>query len=132
MTEDRHDCDEHVLCGDEWKVEANAVIRDVHDHVHSICIADGPPITDQQIFLNLTTKEMVHYCVELSPQGFRIVGNSHNQNSISSEEFYETPYALLDKLSPLYRKAFGDSLVLQLQNLHHSQTNSSGAPQEDV
>ena len=125
---ERLDCDERVLCGDEWKVEALAVIHDVQDNVHEIKVADNPGEGDQQVYMNLTTKEMVCYCVELTAQGFRIVGNAYNKTDINTEEYYETPYALLNKLSPLYMQAFGDSLASKLQLICSSQMNS---PEED-
>ena len=115
--------DERVLCGDEWRVEALAVIHDVRDHVSEIVIADGSVNNDQLlIHLNVTTKEMNRYCIELTAQGFRVVGNDYNTTDVCSEEYFETPYALLDKLSPMYRQAFGDSLVSKLMELHSHQT----------
>lgn len=116
--------DERVLCGDEWKVEALGVIHDVRDHVFEIEIADGSVNNDQLlIHLNVTTKEMKRYCIELTAQGFRVVGHDYNQTDISSEDYFETPYALLDKLSPMYRQAFGDSLVSKLMELHSTRQN---------
>ena len=114
--------DERVLCGDEWRVEALAVIHDVRDHVSEIVIADGSVNNDQLlIHLNVTTKEMNRYCIELTAQGFRVVGRDYNATDINSEEYFETPYSLLDKLSPMYRQAFGDSLVSKLMELHSHQ-----------
>ena len=111
--------DERVLHGDEWQVEALAVIHDVKDHVFEIEIADGSVNNDQLlIHLNVTTKEMRRYCIELTAQGFRVVGHDYNLTDISSEDYYETPYSLLDKLSPMYRQAFGDSLISKLEALH--------------
>lgn len=120
-----NNCDEHVLSGEEWKVEALAVIHDVRDHVLEIHIADETINNDQLIHLNLTTKENQHYCIELTAQGFRVVGNNYNQTDVISEKYFETPYALLDQLSPMYRQAFGDSLVSKLLLLHSSQSLSS-------
>ena len=122
---DGHDCDERVLSGEEWKVEALAVIHDVQDHVFDIHIADGTANSDQLIHLNLTTKEKQQYCIELTAQGFRVVGYEYNQINVQSDDYYETPYALLDKLSPMYRQAFGDSLVSKLLLLHSSQRQQS-------
>ena len=121
---DYPDCDEHVLCGDEWKVEAEAVIHDVGDNVHDIRIADVV-VGDQQVYINLTTKEMCCYCIELTAQGFRVVGNQYNHIDISTGEYYETPYALLNKLSPLYMQAFGNSLVSKLEVLCSSQVHNT-------
>lgn len=119
-----HDNDERVLNGEEWVVEALAVIHDVKDHVSEITIADGSVNNDQLIHMNLTTKEKHRYCIELTAQGFRVVGYDYNQINVASDDYFETPYALLDKLSPLYRQAFGDSLVSKLLLLHSSQRHS--------
>lgn len=121
---DEHDLDERVLNGEEWQVEALAVIHDVKDHVFEIEIADRSVNNDQIIHLNLTTKEKQRYCIELTAQGFRVVGREYNQTDFSSDDYFETPYALLDKLSPLYRQAFGDSLVSKLLLLHSTQNQS--------
>ena len=128
-----HSDEERVLTGDEWQVEALAVIHDVKDHVWEICIADMSVNNDQLIHLNLTTKEKNRYCIELTAQGFRVVGHEYNQVNLLSDNYFETPYALLDTLSPLYRQAFGDSLVSKLMLLHSSQeTGTSHEPiQED-
>ena len=114
--DDYPDCDERVLHGDEWKVEAEAVIHDVRDNVHEISVADVV-VSNEQVYINLTTKEMCCYCVELTVQGFRVVGNEYNQVDINTGEYYETPYALLNKLSPLYVQAFGNSLASKLELL---------------
>jgi Protein of unknown function (DUF727) len=123
------DNDERVLCGDEWRVEAAAVIHDVRDHVQEITIAEGPTSASGEqdhIFLNLTTREMKHYCIELTAQGFRVVGNKYDQTDEHSEMYFETPYAMLDTLSPLYREAFGNSLASRLQELHTQRNSADG------
>ncbi|XP_046464187.1 GSK3-beta interaction protein-like [Daphnia pulex] len=127
-----HDYDERILNGEEWTVEALAVIHDVKDHVLEIVIADRSVNNDQLIHMNLTTKEKQRYCIELTAQGFRVVGYDYNRTDVSSDDYFETPYALLDKLSPLYRQAFGDSLVSKLLLLHSSRRHSmDNEPQLD-
>ena len=96
------------------------------------------PSTNSQIFLNLITKEDKEYTVELNSEGFKVVGFSFNTTDIDgwdwsrgmgfswntnncflcfSEIVYETPYSLLDNLSPAYREAFGQDLTDQLLKL---------------
>ncbi len=67
---------------------------------------------------------MRRYCIELTAQGFRVVGHDYNRTDLCDEDYFETPYALLDKLSPMYRQAFGDSLVSKLMELHSSRQQS--------
>lgn len=45
------------------------------------------------------------------------MGNRFDDASEPSEEYFETPYALLDKISPLYRESFGSALVARLSAL---------------
>ena len=64
------------------------------------------------------------YTVELSGSGFRIVGPAHDDISLKDvpnieEEFetFETPYSLLESISPKYTQTFGDCLAQKLQLL---------------
>ena len=61
--------------------------------------------------------------VQLSSQGFVVVSSKANDSidvPITSEDdqdaltYFETPYALLDSVSPGYRDAFGQKLTSQL------------------
>jgi hypothetical protein len=105
---------EHLLDAENWRVEANAVVRDIGKHVRKIDVLDS---TDQLIYFNLTTIEGKDFCVELSGNGFRVVGTSHNQKNDSSDEYFETPYTLLNKISPTFQQSFGNELVEKLNNL---------------
>ena len=51
------DPSEKMLCGEEWKTEATAVINDIQNHVAEVNICDGIMNSNQVIHLNLTTKE---------------------------------------------------------------------------
>ena len=102
----------------------------------SVSVACELPSTNSQIFLNLVTKEDKEYTVALNSEGFKVVGFSFNTTDIDgwewdslvwwrwnthqnnfSEIVYETPYSLLDNLSPAYREAFGQDLTDQLLKL---------------
>jgi hypothetical protein len=90
----------------------------------------------------LTTIEENRYTIELTAQGFRwllktlktieqafvfksffrIVGACHDlvQDSSGDENsasFFETPYSLLESISPAYTGAFGEALVKKLGEL---------------
>ena len=76
--------------------------------------------------MNITTVEDQKITVELSGQGFCIVCQNaydtiQNQEAPPSE-YFETPYSLLDKISPGYRKAFGDNLEKALRKLSQEQS----------
>jgi hypothetical protein len=85
--------------------------------------------TNSSIYLNLTTIEDLKFTVELSPQGFVVVAKDVH-DTISSEisetpseelTYFETPYSLLDSVSPGYQQAFGQSLCIQLRKISQEQ-----------
>ena len=75
--------------------------------------------------MNITTVEDLKLTVQLSVQGFCVVSsNEHDQiiepqgdNEDDEVTYYETPYSLLDSISPGYREAFGNKLASQLRKL---------------
>lgn len=107
---------ENVLDEDTWKLEAEAVFNDIREHVKSVSISNKFPSNNRRIILNLTTLENDDFCVELSSLGFRVVGQQHDCNDNCSE-YYETPYSLLNNISPLYKKSFGNALVDKLSRM---------------
>jgi len=108
---------EFLLDEEGWKDEAKGVIKDIESYVKSVTVACEIPSTNSQIFLNLVTKEDQEYTVALNSEGFKVVGFSFNTTDVEGETVYETPYSLLDNLSPAYREAFGQDLTEQLLKL---------------
>jgi len=114
-----------------WKEEAEAVIHDVKDQVKDIKISEKLQSTNSCIYLNITTVEDLKFTVELSPQGFVVVAKdvhdtiSKTISETPSEDltYFETPYSLLDSVSPGYREAFGKSLASQLRKISQEQQN---------
>lgn len=102
---------------ENWKQEAEAIINDVKSHLKVIEISEKLECTDTNIYLNLTTIEEDHFCIQVSSQGFRVVGNDFDENNIDSTEFYETPYSLLNQISEKFRESFANSLQNQLNKL---------------
>lgn len=45
------------------------------------------------------------------------MSRKHDDNSEPLEQYYETPYALLDNISPLYRESFSSALAAKLMLL---------------
>lgn len=99
----------------DWLTEAEAVIIDVQAHTKSIQVSSLPP-PSTGIFLNITTIENQKFCVLLGPSGFKVVGDAHNNTSLEStnQVFFETPYALLSRISPSYSQSFGNLLINKL------------------
>ena len=59
--------------------------------------------------------------MELSTSGFVIVSlEFHDLIEITEEEelnYFETPYSLLDSISPAYRQSFGDNLLEKFNSI---------------
>ena len=104
---------------DAWKTEAAGVIQDIQQHVQNVCISEKIRSTNQCIYMNVTTMEGIQCCVELSASGFRIVGNAYDNKTELPNRHFETPYALLNHISPSYSVSFGNLL---LKKLEHMQT----------
>jgi len=104
-----------------WREEAEGVIHDIAAYVQSIVISGSLPATSCQIFLNLVTREEESYTISLNAQGFSVVGRGLDRAELETEPVYETPYALLDNLSPAYRQAFGNDLMSALGRLQDEQ-----------
>lgn len=102
---------------ENWLQEAEGVINDVKSHVKNIQISKHLQCTNSSIYLNLTIIEGRRYCVQLSSQGFRIVGHEFDTNSLDSDVFYETPYSLLNEISEKFQESFANSLQNQLNKL---------------
>lgn len=102
---------------ENWIEEAKSVINDIKGHVANVQICEGLESTDWKIFLNLTTLESKKYCIELSVNGFRVVGNSFDETLLDEENYFETPYSLLSAISPGFQKSFGGALVTKLSAL---------------
>lgn len=117
MTEE----EDKVLDQEQWKLEAQAVISDVKQHVAEIKLSEKLTSTNQFIYLNLTTLEGSKFCVQLSGAGFSVVGNRHDDTSNAGNEYFETPYSLLDSVSPQYRNSFGNLLFDKLKKLSDGQ-----------
>lgn len=100
-----------------WPEEAAAVISDVKGHVRHISISTILPPTEREIYLNCETLEAKKCTIRLSSEGFQIVSNTFDKIDNLNGIPYETPYALLNEISPGYTNAFGTELSTALSNL---------------
>ena len=127
MSNEVLDCGERFLLGDDkgepgdgWKAEAAAVISDIKEFVNSIAISMILPCDEAGVYINIETKEKSMCTVELSTAGFRICSfafDTIEDELRSTSKFFETPYALLDSLSPGYRESFSGALMDKLNAL---------------
>lgn len=108
--------DEKVLDKNQWKIEATAVINDIKNHVRQISMSSLEG-TDEFIYLNLTTLEGQDYCIQMSKMGFSIADICHDSLNMEASTYFETPYSLLDSISPKYRESFAHKLIDSLAAL---------------
>lgn len=98
--------------------------------VNKISISTVLPCDDNGVYMNLETREGTNLTIELSAAGFRVCG--HQFDTLASEQdqldrpcseqpslsvYYETPYSLLDSISPSYRESFSNELAQRLNEL---------------
>ncbi|XP_029633842.1 GSK3-beta interaction protein-like [Octopus sinensis] len=118
-----------TLCDDEeytLKIEAESVVNEIAYAVKCVQLSDVLPSADNLIYLNLRTKENQKYCVQLSTEGFQIVGHDFDSlDNVSNGKYFETIYSLLDNVSPEYRNSFGDVLLSKLQKVQEQQEQVS-------
>lgn len=115
-----------------WRSEALAVIDDIQQFVKEISISIILPCNNNGIYLNVETKENIQLTVELSSAGFRVCGQGFDtlldlkENEqiqigdgikVQLNSYYETPYSLLDSISPSYRNSFCTELAQRLVEL---------------
>ncbi|XP_063982038.1 GSK3-beta interaction protein [Diachasmimorpha longicaudata] len=112
---------ERVLDNDQWRIEAQAIINDVRCHVKDIKISETLKSTNSSIHLNVTTLEDLRFCIQVSLEGFKITGNDHDVITNTEAQVFETPYSLLDSISPMYRESFGHCLTAKLNKLSEEQ-----------
>ncbi|XP_062128042.1 GSK3-beta interaction protein [Drosophila sulfurigaster albostrigata] len=127
--------------------EAQAIINDVKAHVAEIVVSSKLASSATQIYLNIRTIESATCCVQVSSRGFKIVSsqydtidedkairslnNGDGNQEEDEEEIFETPYALLDKISPRYVESFGNQLCQQLRQLQQMRTEFHEEDEEE-
>ncbi|XP_034108239.1 GSK3-beta interaction protein [Drosophila nasuta] len=127
--------------------EAQAIINDVKAHVAEIVVSSKLASSATQIYLNIRTIESATCCVQVSSRGFKIVSsqydtidedkafrslnNGDEKQEEDEEEIFETPYALLDKISPRYVESFGNQLCQQLRQLQQMRTEFHEEDEEE-
>ncbi|KAK5857338.1 hypothetical protein PBY51_010590 [Eleginops maclovinus] len=109
-----------VMLGDvkDMRLEAEAVVNDVLFAVAEMHLSQSFNSGRDVAYINLETKEGNRYCLELTESGLRVVGYTFDEvDEDLNTQYHETVYSLLDKLSPGYREAFGNALLLRLEQL---------------
>ncbi|XP_061177586.1 GSK3-beta interaction protein-like [Saccostrea echinata] len=108
------------------RVEAQEALKEVSFAVSHVELSIKLPQGVEKVYLNIRTQENDVYCIELSVQGFRIVGRAYDViDEAAQGRHYETIYALLDEVSPKYRNSFGDTLLRKLEHLQKQTEDTS-------
>lgn len=106
----------------DFLAEAQLAIDDVADGiVAEKCLSNrlNNPQDTSTAYINIKTNAKKEFCIELSPNGYRIVGQQFDENSQPSTIFYESLQALLSNESKSYVNSFAHSLqekLFQAQN----------------
>lgn len=105
---------DRVLDEQGWREEAQGVINDVKDQVKLIEVSKSLQSSNSCIYLNVETLEGEKYTFELTVHGFKFCGKEFDSKSWENSQYFETPYALLNSVSPRFKDAFMDVLLRKL------------------
>lgn len=119
-----------------WQAEAQALIQDIKQHVHSIKVSSEHESSDMRIFFDIVTLERDKFIVSMDSVGFQIEALfrgqgdesqppeeniddniDDNKQETSSRKIYETINALLDENSPKYRGSFARALMDKMKSI---------------
>ena len=126
-------CEDRLLTGSScpgdvgqgWREEAEAVVHEIRDFVNQVSISRDLPCNQSAVFLNLETREAVRLTIQLSASGFRVCGHSFDCIQEPTAKCFESVNALLDSISPGYRKEFSSSLARRLEQLAHEKSSGN-------
>ncbi|XP_037568732.1 GSK3-beta interaction protein [Dermacentor silvarum] len=99
-----------------FQQELKSIIEEIRFGVTDVGMSTLPS-DELASYFNLQTKEDKRICIMMSRQGFQVVGNDYNLRDIEDGQCFETVDALLDSLSPTYRRLFNEALTKRLQDL---------------
>lgn len=131
-----------------------AAVHELSFAVSGITVSEMLPRTSELIFVNVTTLEgppshlhtcscvlspCAHspgqaYCLELTGKGWRVTSLRHDcmngdiNNIDLHTRYYESPYALMDTISPGYRAKFSEALSYKLSQLSSSMPQTLVSP----
>ena len=99
-------------------------IKDIGFSVNQIYLSKVLPQVPHLAYINIETKEEEKFTVQLSVQGFQVVGHEFDSNGGASAKYpnaYETIYALLETISSSYTKSFSNALADKLNLLNQTE-----------
>ena len=103
------------------KQEAEQAVEFVKFGVESVFVSKKLENSSTIAYLNLCTLEKNKYCIRLTLNGYQVVSNEYDviEENLSEKTFQcaETIDALLNTISPLFVKRFGEKLTEKLKCL---------------
>nr|XP_037287077.1 GSK3-beta interaction protein-like isoform X1 [Rhipicephalus microplus]XP_037287085.1 GSK3-beta interaction protein-like isoform X1 [Rhipicephalus microplus] len=99
-----------------FQQELKSIIEEIRFAVADVGLSTLPS-DELASYFNLQTKEDKRMCIMMSRQGFQVVGNDYDVRDIEDGQCFETVNALLDSISPTYRRLFSEALTKKLQEL---------------
>lgn len=99
-----------------YQEELKSIIEEIRFGVAEVGMSTLPA-DELASYFNLQTNEGNRMCIKMSRQGFQVVGSDYNLRDVENGQCFESINALLDSLSPAYRKLFSEALVKKLQEL---------------
>ena len=104
--------------------EVDFHIKDIGFSVNQIYLSKVLPQASHLAYINIETKEQEKFTVQLSMQGFQVVGHEFDSTSGPSVKYpnaYETIYASLEAISSSYTKSFSNALADKLNLLNQTE-----------
>lgn len=99
-----------------FQEELKSIIEEIRFGVTEVGMSTLPA-DELASYFNLQTKEGDRMCIKMSRQGFQVVGSDYNLSDVENGQCFESINALLDSLSPAYRRLFSEALAKKLQAL---------------
>jgi hypothetical protein len=110
----------------DFLAEAQLALNDVGDGIvaeKQLSKRLNNPKDKSTGYINIKSNSNKEFCIELSQQGYRIVGNHFDDNSQPSKVYYESLQALLTNESKSYVNSFAQSLQEKLFAAQQDQDN---------
>jgi hypothetical protein len=101
----------------DFLAEAQLALNDVGDGIvaeKTLSKSLNNPADISIAYINIKSNSNKEFCIELSQNGYRIVGNHFDENSQLSTTYYESLQALLTNESKSYVNSFAESLQAKL------------------
>jgi hypothetical protein len=118
----------------DFLAEAQLAINDVGDGIvakKELSKHLNNPADISIAYINIKSNSNKEFCIELSQNGYRIVGNHFDENHQLSTIYYESLQALLTNESKSYVNSFAESLQQKLVAAQNQQQQNQDNDEDD-